>query len=83
VLVKGGHLPGDADDLLVTVHGEQVFSAPRVPGGSPRGTGCALATAIAVTLAAGELLPAAVAHAKRWLTDQIRAARDVHGERRL
>jgi hydroxymethylpyrimidine kinase/phosphomethylpyrimidine kinase len=83
VLVKGGHLEGAAVDLLLAPAGERQFSAPRVPGASPRGTGCALATALAVALAAGEPLDRAVAAAKDWLTERIRTARDRGGERRL
>jgi hydroxymethylpyrimidine/phosphomethylpyrimidine kinase len=67
-LIKGGHLQGtDAVDLLITAAGVQPFSAPRLSGPSVRGTGCALATAIAVALAGGMELPAAIAGAKAWL----------------
>lgn len=83
VLVKGGHLEGDAVDLLVSPAGEESFSAPRLPGASPRGTGCALATAMAVELARGRPLAAAVAAAKRWLHDRIAEARLVGEERQL
>jgi hydroxymethylpyrimidine/phosphomethylpyrimidine kinase len=84
VLVKGGHLAGDAVDVLVMRGGpERAFAAPRAPGPAPRGTGCALATAIAVGLARGQDLPDAVAAAKAWLLDRIRAARPVGDERHL
>jgi hydroxymethylpyrimidine/phosphomethylpyrimidine kinase len=83
VLVKGGHLPGAAEDVLVTAAAERRFSAPRLPGPGPRGTGCALATALAVALARGRSLESAVAEAKAWLHARIAAARDVAGERRL
>jgi hydroxymethylpyrimidine/phosphomethylpyrimidine kinase len=76
VLVKGGHLDGGvAEDLLVSDAGVEVLSAPRVPGKDPRGTGCALATAIAVHLARGLPLTAAVGMAKQWLHERIVAAR--------
>jgi hydroxymethylpyrimidine kinase/phosphomethylpyrimidine kinase len=74
VLVKGGHLRGDAVDLLLTAEGETLFRAPRVPGPGLRGTGCALATAIAVELARGGDLAAAVGTAKAWLLGKLRAA---------
>jgi hydroxymethylpyrimidine/phosphomethylpyrimidine kinase len=80
VLVKGGHLPGAATDLLVTAGGEEAFTAERVPGVSPRGTGCALATALAIELGRGAPLREAVATAKEWLREQIAAARLVGGE---
>jgi hydroxymethylpyrimidine/phosphomethylpyrimidine kinase len=83
VLVKGGHLEGAAVDLLVTEHGEQTLVADRVPGPSPRGTGCALATSIAVELARGRPLPEAVSRAKTWLHAQIQNARPVGDERHL
>jgi hydroxymethylpyrimidine/phosphomethylpyrimidine kinase len=84
VLVKGGHLPGDADDLLAmagdatTPPTEQVLHAPRLPGPTPRGTGCALATALAAALARPLPLPQAAAEAKRWLHTRIAAAGGHH-----
>lgn len=77
VLVKGGHLEGDATDVLLSPAGESIFSSPRIAGPSPRGTGCALATAIAVGLARGEPIEHAVAAAKTWLTQHIGSARAV------
>jgi hydroxymethylpyrimidine/phosphomethylpyrimidine kinase len=74
VLVKGGHLRGDAVDLLLTAGGETLFPAARVPGRGLRGTGCALATAIAVELARGVALAPAVGTAKEWLLEKLRAA---------
>jgi hydroxymethylpyrimidine/phosphomethylpyrimidine kinase len=59
------------------------MSRRRVAGPSPRGTGCALATAIAVELALGAALRDAVEAAGDWLARAIAAARDVRGERRL
>jgi hydroxymethylpyrimidine/phosphomethylpyrimidine kinase len=83
VLIKGGHLEGAAVDLLVTDDGAHTLAAERVPGPSPRGTGCALATAIAVELGRGRPLADAVAQAKAWLHTQIRLARTVGEERHL
>lgn len=80
VLVKGGHLPGAAIDLLATATGQQAFTADRVPGPSPRGTGCALATALAIELARGQPLEAAVRTAKDWLLERIRQAHPVGDE---
>jgi hydroxymethylpyrimidine/phosphomethylpyrimidine kinase len=80
VLVKGGHLEGAAIDLLATDRGEEPFTAERIPGPSPRGTGCALATALAVELGRGRALRAAVGEAKRWLHRRIREARMVGEE---
>lgn len=75
VLIKGGHLEGAmAVDILVTPDGARHFSAERLPGPSVRGTGCALATAIAVGLARGRALADAVAEAKAWLHEAIQRA---------
>jgi len=72
VLVKGGHLSGDeAIDLLVTPGKAKAFAASRLPGPSVRGTGCALATAIAVALANGRQLEAAIGEAKTWLHEAL------------
>jgi hydroxymethylpyrimidine/phosphomethylpyrimidine kinase len=89
VLVKGGHLElatGEAVDVLVEADGGVTcFSAARVgtPGRAVRGTGCALATAIAVLLATGRPLPEAIAAAKGWLLARLPRAIDVGGERHL
>jgi hydroxymethylpyrimidine/phosphomethylpyrimidine kinase len=83
VLVKGGHLSGPATDVLRCQSGERLFEATRLPGRNPRGTGCALATAIAVGLARGEPLEQAVDSAKTWLTGRIQAAVAIGGARYL
>ena len=70
-------------DVLVTPDGARHWSRPRVPGRTPRGTGCALATAIAVELGRGRDLAAAVEAAGEWLAGAIAAAIDVGGERHL
>lgn len=52
VLVKGGHLPAESvTDVLVTESGVRRFSGTRLRNPATHGTGCALATAIAVGLA--------------------------------
>jgi hydroxymethylpyrimidine/phosphomethylpyrimidine kinase len=71
-LLKGGHLPGEAVDLLVTPRGaEEMFPAPRVPHVSTHGTGCALSAAITAGLASGKPLAEAVACAKAFVTRAI------------
>jgi len=80
VLVKGGHLAGDASDVLCWGGGLRVLSHPRIEGPSPRGTGCALATAIAVGLGGGQRLESAVESAKTWLSAKIASATKVGNE---
>lgn len=74
VLVKGGHLLGDAVDLLTDGDVELVLRAERVPGRGTHGTGCTLASAIAARLALGDEMPAAVRFAKDYVTGAIAAA---------
>jgi hydroxymethylpyrimidine/phosphomethylpyrimidine kinase len=86
VLVKGGHIDEaetTVTDMLVTPDGSRHWSRPRVAGPAPRGTGCALATAIAVELGRGSDLPSAVETAGAWLAGAIAAAVDAGGERHL
>jgi len=81
VLIKGGHLAGDqAVDLLITPEGTRAFAAPRLAGPSVRGTGCALATAIAVALGGGQSLAEAVGGAKSWLHQALQEAVPVEDE---
>ena len=81
VLVKGGHLTGaTAVDVLVTPTGVNLFAADRLSGPPVRGTGCALATAIAVALGRGRALVDAVSEAKLWLHQALGRALPVGDE---
>ena len=74
VLVKGGHLTGDAVDLLVTRDGtERAYRAERLDNRHTHGTGCTLASAVASRLALGDPLPDAVGAAKDYVTGAIAA----------
>ncbi|MFI1938919.1 bifunctional hydroxymethylpyrimidine kinase/phosphomethylpyrimidine kinase [Streptomyces purpureus] len=72
-LIKGGHLAGDAVDLLTDGTEEHWLRAPRHDNRHTHGTGCTLASAIAAGLAKGEDVPAAVAAAKEYVTGAIAA----------
>ncbi len=72
VLVKGGHLSGDAVDLLSDGTAVHVFRSPRLDNRHTHGTGCTLASALASRLALGDGVPAAVAAAKDYVTGAIR-----------
>jgi hydroxymethylpyrimidine/phosphomethylpyrimidine kinase len=72
-LIKGGHLPGDAVDLLTDGTEEHWLRAPRHDNRHTHGTGCTLASAIASGLAKGEAVPAAVGAAKEYVTGAIAA----------
>ncbi|MEU9335286.1 bifunctional hydroxymethylpyrimidine kinase/phosphomethylpyrimidine kinase [Streptomyces sp. NPDC048290] len=73
VLVKGGHLPGEAVDLLTDGSEEHWLRAPRHDNRHTHGTGCTLASAIASRLALGDPVPEAVTAAKRYVTGAIAA----------
>ncbi|MFF3553513.1 bifunctional hydroxymethylpyrimidine kinase/phosphomethylpyrimidine kinase [Streptomyces tsukubensis] len=72
-LIKGGHLEGDAVDLLTDGTEEHWFRAPRLDNRHTHGTGCTLASAIAAGLAKGLGVPEAVAAAKEYVTGAIAA----------
>lgn len=76
VLVKGGHLresPHSAD-LLYDGDDFHTFDAPRVDTPHDHGAGDTLAAATACALASGYPMPQAVALAKGWVTECLRAA---------
>jgi len=73
VLVKGGHLPGEAADLLTDGDEEHWLRAPRHDNRHTHGTGCTLASAVAVGLARGLPVPEAVRQAKEYVTGAIAA----------
>ena len=67
VIIKGGHLEGDAVDVVFDGTEIREYSAPRIPGPSPRGTGCRFSSAIAAQLAQGASLDEAVKAAKEYM----------------
>ncbi|MGH9197646.1 MAG: bifunctional hydroxymethylpyrimidine kinase/phosphomethylpyrimidine kinase, partial [Acidimicrobiia bacterium] len=72
VLVKGGHLEGEATDVLYD--GDSIVEIPGEPFDSPHkhGTGCTLAAATAAFLARGETVLDSVVKAKEFVTGAIR-----------
>jgi hydroxymethylpyrimidine/phosphomethylpyrimidine kinase len=74
VLVKGGHLDGDAMDLLWSDGQATCMRAPRIASTHTHGTGCVLSASIAARLAHGEDLATAVAEAKRFVRTAIERA---------
>lgn len=79
VVVKGGHLDGDATDLLCDVAGFRIFSSPRIATQDTHGTGCTFSAAIATCLAQGMDVPSAVEKAKRYISGAIRHAWRIGG----
>jgi len=78
-LVKGGHLDGDARDVLLEGTTFHSYSSPRLRTMHTHGTGCALASAIASGLALGRDLVKAVAEAKEWIDGAIAAGYPLGG----
>jgi hydroxymethylpyrimidine/phosphomethylpyrimidine kinase len=75
VLVKGGHLAGAmVRDVFVGAGEATVIESPRIATRSTHGTGCTLASGIAVGLALGMAPLAAVRRARAYLTEAIRSA---------
>lgn len=77
VLVKGGHGPGSVcRDCLVTKGGlVRWFESPRVKTRNTHGTGCVLSSAIAMGLAQGKSVEAAVAAARQFLVRALESSR--------
>ncbi|MBO8138402.1 MAG: bifunctional hydroxymethylpyrimidine kinase/phosphomethylpyrimidine kinase [Desulfotomaculum sp.] len=74
VLVKGGHLPGEAVDLLYDGNEFKAFTAQRLSNKNTHGTGCTYSSAIAANLAKGMNLTQAITEAKQYITGAIKNA---------
>ena len=68
VLIKGGHLGGDATDVFLHGNDEHLLTSPRFDTVNTHGTGCTLSAAIATFLAQGYPLRRAVERAKRFIS---------------
>lgn len=71
VLVKGGHLEGEAIDILYDGTNFTYYNSPRINTKNTHGTGCTLSSAIASNL--GKELPInkAIEEAKKYITTAI------------
>ncbi len=75
VLLKGGHLAGETVyDVLATASGLRVWDSPRIDSRHTHGTGCTLASAIAVGLAQGLAIEPAVERARLYVQRAIASA---------
>ncbi len=74
VVVKGGHLEGDAVDVLYDGNAFTDLRSERLPAAHTHGTGCIFAAAIAAGLAKGQPVGEAVRRAKVFVTEAIRRA---------
>ncbi len=74
VVVKGGHLSGDAVDLLYDGKEFREYRSARIETADTHGTGCTYSAAIATGLAAGMDVAEAVGEAKRYITEAVKRA---------
>jgi hydroxymethylpyrimidine/phosphomethylpyrimidine kinase len=79
VVVKGGHMDGDAADLFYDGREFTTFSAPRIATTDTHGTGCTFSAAVATFLGRGMGVLGAVEEAKRYITRAIRTAWRIGG----
>jgi hydroxymethylpyrimidine/phosphomethylpyrimidine kinase len=77
VVVKGGHLSGDAIDVLFDGRTFFYYGSERLQTKNTHGTGCTFSAAITAELAKGNDLQSAVKIAKDYITNAIRYSYDI------
>lgn len=77
ILIKGGHLRGDADDLLFKDDNYKWLSSKRINNLNTHGTGCTLSSAISCFLAKGEDVFNSVLKAKTYISGCIKDGLDI------
>ncbi|MBM7571157.1 bifunctional hydroxymethylpyrimidine kinase/phosphomethylpyrimidine kinase [Aquibacillus albus] len=71
-VVKGGHLTGEAVDVLYDKSGYHYFKSERTNTKHTHGTGCTFSAVITAELAKGKSMADAVATGKAFITDAIK-----------
>jgi hydroxymethylpyrimidine/phosphomethylpyrimidine kinase len=79
VFLKGGHLTGDAVDLLSDGSDVIRLEGERIATKHTHGTGCTLSAALAAYLAKGLDVPVAAREAKKFVTRAIERHLDIGG----
>jgi len=79
VLMKGGHLDGDAVDILLGKDLFRIFKEKRLDRKNTHGTGCTISSAITSHLALGYSVEKAVELSKKYITEAIRNSFDIGG----
>ena len=79
LLIKGGHAEGTemADRLCLANGTQRIYATEKIESTNLHGTGCALSSAIAASLALGYSLEEAVARGKAYVTEAIRRGKDL------
>ncbi len=83
VLIKGGHLTGDANDFLYDGKHFKIFKGKRVKAVKLHGTGCVFSSAITAYLAKGFVVEEAVREAKRFINNAIKKSAAIGKGRRV
>ena len=77
ILIKGGHLEDNANDLLFSKGTIYWFEGERVINSNTHGTGCTLSSAIASNLALGHNIEESIRNSKEYITGALRANLDI------
>lgn len=77
VLMKGGHLEGDAIDILIGKDTFEIYKEERLRMKNTHGTGCTLSSAITSYLALGYNINESVKLGKVYITEAIRNSFDI------
>lgn len=77
VLMKGGHLDGDAIDVLIGDDVFEIYKSERLNKKNTHGTGCTLSSAITSYLALGYDIIEAVKLSKVYITEAIKYSFDI------
>ena len=77
VLLKGGHLDGEAIDVLFNGEEFHYFTSERIDTKNTHGTGCTLSSTITANLARGLSMEEAISEAKRYITVAIKHSLDI------
>lgn len=77
VLLKGGHLDGEAIDVLFNGEEFHYFTSERIHTKNTHGTGCTLSSTITANLARGLSMEEAISEAKRYITVAIKHSLDI------
>ncbi|WP_195263478.1 bifunctional hydroxymethylpyrimidine kinase/phosphomethylpyrimidine kinase [Clostridium sp. 1001275B_160808_H3] len=77
VLMKGGHLEGEAVDILIGRNVFKVYKSERLNRKNTHGTGCTLSSAITAHLALGYDIEKSVELSKEYITEAIKNSFDI------
>ena len=77
VVIKGGHLDGDALDIFFDGRNFHEFHTARIDTPNTHGTGCTFSAALATGLGQGKSVLEAVTLAKNYITEAIRYSLDL------